>query len=369
MNQLLDNQLLSADDVLLEPQLGILRSRSEAILQSFIYSAPMDTVTGYTLAKALLKENEIPIICREIPDEEYCACLRDFHNTSAFFAIGATEAELRRFIERMGKTVSSLSDDTRLNVAIDIAHGDSIVAYSAIKFLREYPFINSIMSGSICTPAAALRSVKAGCTHLRVGVGPGSVCTTRIMTGVGVPQLSAVYLIHRELAKENLREDIEIISDGGIRYPGDAVKYLAAGADAVMMGSVFSKALEAKGWIQLAPEMPAPNVVLSFPLPEPELRLVKSYRGHASADFQNAHRGQSNRCPEGTSTSQFKWTGDTVESICEKYRGGLASAISYLGIKDMKDLDPSTIKFMKITTSTFMESMPHNQEVNDVRNI
>jgi IMP dehydrogenase len=368
MSRLLDEQLLSADDVLLEPQLGVLTSRSEAELTPFIYSAPMDTVTGYELAKALLEEDEVPVICREISDEEFGNCLRSFHATAALFAVGATATELQRFVTRVEQVQEHLPESVKINVAIDIAHGDSLIAYTAIKFLRDFSFIGDIMSGSICTPAAALRSVAAGCTHLRIGVGPGSVCTTRMMTGVGVPQLSAVYLIHRELVKSGKRGHAVLIADGGIRYPGDAVKYLSAGADAIMMGSIFSKAQEALGWETRWPEA-NPNEVISFPRPNPVPIHVKTFRGHASAEFQIDHRGASNRCPEGTSTREFQWDGQTVFSICEKFRGGVASAISYLGLRSLADLNPQSVQFMKITTSTFMESMPHNREVNDVKSI
>ncbi len=367
MNNLLDEQLLSADDVLLEPQLGQLKSRSDAELMPFIYSAPMDTVTGFALAKAMLSQDEIPVICREISDQEYSACISSFYDTATFFAAGATETELKRFINRV-KEAKNLPDGVKLNVAIDIAHGDSVVAYNAIAFLRSLEFIGDIMSGSICTPAAAIRSVVAGCTHLRIGVGPGSVCTTRMMTGVGVPQLSAVYLIHRELTKANKRAHAILIADGGIKYPGDAVKYLSAGADAIMMGSVLSKTKESLGWEVRWPEA-EPNKVISFPRPDPEPILVKSFRGHASANFQKDHRGEANRCPEGTSTREFTWDGTTVKSVCEKFRGGVASAISYLGLVSMAELCPENVKFMRITTSTFMESMPHNREVDDVKSI
>lgn len=372
MNSVLDTNLLSADDVLLEPQLGKLYSRSDAELAPFIYSAPMDTVTGYELASAMLAEDEFPVICRDLSDKEYCACLALVQNTQGFVAVGATKSELLRFIKRVTSVEDQLTSDgitdTKINVAIDIAHGDSIVAYEAIAFLREYPFVGDIMSGSIATPAAAMRCMKAGCTHLRIGIGPGSVCTTRLMTGVGVPQLSAVYLIHRELLDQDKRSQAILIADGGIRYPGDAVKYLSAGADAIMMGSVLSHAKESCGWDVSWPETPR-NQVISFPRPDPVPILTKKFRGHASSDFQQDRKGTVNRCPEGVSTESFEWTGETLKSICERYRGGVASALSYLGLESMADLGPDNVRFMKVTTSTYMESIPHNREVTDVRSL
>lgn len=363
---LLDRELLSVDDVLLQPNVGVLKSRHDAKLMPFIYSAPMDTVTGYHLAKSMLAQYEVPVICRDIEDKEYVACIKAFNNTATFFAVGATELELKRFIDRVQAALPDLLDGTEINVAIDIAHGDSIVAYSAIAFLREFSFIGDIMSGSICTGSAALRSVEAGCTHLRIGVGPGSVCTTRIMTGIGVPQLSAVYLIDKALKETLNRDNVTLIADGGIRYPGDAVKYLCAGADAIMLGSLLSKTSESPGWIRKQEPLDI-SEVLSFPLPDPKTTLWKRYRGHASANFQQDHKGSSNRCPEGTSTDEFMWEGETVKSVCERFRGGVASAISYLGLTSIDQLQPENVEFLKISTSTFLESMPHNQNARNTK--
>ena len=368
MNALLEQQLLSADDVLLVPQLGILTSRSEAVLQPFIFSAPMDTVTGYELAKAMLAENQFPVICREINDEEYSRCLVEFANTPTFFAVGATPLELKRFVDRVSKVLDKLPESTKFNVAIDIAHGDSVVGHTAAKFLQDSGLASNIMSGSICTPAAAIRCLAAGCTFLRIGIGPGSVCTTRMMTGVGVPQLSAVYRIHSRLTSTQQREGIVLIADGGIRYPGDAVKYLAAGADAIMMGSTFSKTKESLGWESKWPDTHYEDL-LAFPRPTPTPILTKRYRGHSSREFQQDRKGITAACPEGTATHAFQWQGETVQSVCNKFKGGIASAISYLGFQNLTDLQPDKIEFIQVTTSTYMESMPHNREVQDVKAI
>lgn len=354
---ILDRELLTVDDILLEPKLGILRSRSDAKLRQFIYSAPMDTVTGYELACEMIQEGEVPVICRELSDEEYCKCLKDFQGKYCFFAVGATKSELQRFLDRMCKAELH-EQGIVVNVAIDIAHGDSVLAYEAIAFLRGLDFIGDIMSGSIATADAAARSVKAGCTHLRVGIGCGAACSTRLMTGIGVPQLSAVYLIAKWLDKEPSNGCITIIADGGIRYPGDAVKYLCAGAHAIMLGSAFSKAKESPGWNVSWLTPSSSQVIESFPLPTPEPILKKRYRGHASADFQKDHFGKANRCPEGATSNEFTWDGSTVNSIVEQFRGGVASAVSYLGLTSQEELNSENVKFLRITNSAWQESLP-----------
>ena len=354
---ILDQELLTVDDVLLEPALGILKSRSDAKLRQFIYSDPMDTVTGYELACEMIQGGEVPVICRELSDEEYCKCLKEFQGKNAFFAVGATKSELQRFLNRM---VDARLDEQgiRVNVAIDIAHGDSVIAYEAITFLRSLDFIGDIMSGSIATADAAARSVKAGCTFLRVGIGCGAACSTRLMTGVGVPQLSAVYLIAKWLSTHPGKDDITVIADGGIRYPGDAVKYLCAGAHAIMLGSLLSKTEESPGWTVSWPTPNDSKTVETFPLPTPKPILSKRYRGHASASFQKDHFGKPNRCPEGATSSEFVWDGTTVHSVLEEFRGGVASAISYLGLTDQMELNPEHVRFLRITNSAWQESLP-----------
>lgn len=345
---LLDTKLLTTDDVLLEPQLGQLYSRKDALLAPFIYSAPMDKVTGLKLAKEMLAQGEYPVLSRFLPEEEYSAGITLLKNTEAFVAIGATKTELLRFITIL-KSIN-LEDTDTLNVAIDIAHGDSIVGHEAAIFLRSYSFIKHIMSGSIATAAAAQRCIQSGCTHLRIGIGCGSLCSTRLMTGIGVPQLSAVYLIRSYLDNSIYKDsNITLIADGGIRNPGDAVKLLAAGANGVMLGSVLSKVRESPGWL------PVPTVgEYCGALPG----LVKEYRGQASASFQQDIKGVADRCPEGVSTN-ISWTGLYLKDVLEMYRGGLSSALSYLGFKDIKDLHPTRVNFLEVTEATRIEGTTH----------
>lgn len=377
------NNFPSADDLLLLPRRGILSSRSKAELYPFIYSAPMDRVTGWKMAKTLLEIGEIPVISRFLEEDEWYQCIKDYHSTSAFFGIGARKEELLEFIEALQELDT---EDLYVNVAVDIAHGHSNLGLDVIAYLRELPFVRAIMSGSIATPEAAVDCVRQGATHLRVGIGPGSMCTTRLMTGVGVPNISAVYHIHKALTDtqttavqtgsdtyKNItspiwgidRTKVTIIADGGIRYPGDAVKYIAAGADAVMLGSVFAKCLESPGWQE---EQPRPlrgdgNIPIMIFSHEPNKRkpyLVKTYRGQASAEFQK-DKEKSSWCPEGASSNIIEWSGETVETEVNKFRGGMQSALSYLGMRSLEQLKPQNVDFIQITASGMTEGTAHGK--------
>ena len=358
MTHILNTEILTTDDVLLVPNLGILNSRSDAKLHSFLYSAPMDRVTGHAMAKNLLEMGENTVICRNIPEAEWDACIKEFAarpptlKGQVFFAISTCRKWLKTFINKL----IAFKIEQPINVAIDIAHGDMKTAHELAGYLQELGICRYIMSGSICTLEAARRCIAAGCTHLRVGVGPGSMCTTRLQTGCGYPQLSAIYKISQGLNSTE-RGKVKIIADGGVRTPGDAVKYMAAGADAVMLGSRLSRALEAPGWLSEGYEPPSPGEVITFPRVTPNPILTKIFRGHASASFQKDHN-KINRCPEGAST-KIKWLGETAESVVSEFRGGLSSAISYLGLTQSDQLGPNTVRMIKITPAATSEGKPH----------
>jgi len=329
----LDQEVLSNDDVLLLPQLGVISSRSEAEISPFIYSSPMDTVTGYDLAKKMLELNQYPVVCRFLPDE-WIKCLKSFHdNENIFFATGSKKEDATILIGAL----ATLDKEVAVNINIDVAHGDTIEMHKLYSWYSQQNYVNKIMSGTICNPQGAVRAARSGCTHIRLGIGPGSACTTRIMTGCGLPQLSTVYMAHRALQKEGIRDKVVLIADGGVKNPGDAIKYLAAGADAIMMGGVFSKTEESYGWND---------------------QNEKSYRGQASESFQKDTFGKANICPEGATGPVIKPT-TTVKKVVDTFQGGMQSAISYLGLKTSTDLDPDRVYFVRTTNSTLRESLPH----------
>ena len=207
----------------------------------------------------------------------------------------------------------------------------------------------ALCAGNIATPEAAKFLLKLGVDIIKVGIGPGSICTTRLVAGIGVPQLSAILTIRNGIKNK----DVKIISDGGIKYSGDLAKAFAAGADAVMIGSLFAGTDEAPG-----------------KLIRRNGKLFKSFRGmgsvgamnKGSADryFQSKQKDSSKYVPEGVE-GLAKYKGK-VGKIIFKLVGGLRSSMGYLGSKQIKYLRNKP-QFVKITKAGFYESMVHNVDV------
>jgi IMP dehydrogenase len=343
----------TADDYLLYPQVGRLPSRGEAVLHPFIFSAPMDCVTGYELAKAMLEAGEMPVVSRFISDDEYQLALNELgDNPNCWFAIGSDPED----VDKRLAWVASRQDS--VNFAVDIAHGASPKGFNTMQRLSNDPLVAGVMSGSIASADGAKSCVQHGATHLRVGIGNGSACTTRLVTGVGVPQILALREVERALCDLGRRGEIAIIADGGIRNSGDAIKYLAAGADAIMMGGAFSRTREAAGWTEelVAPDWTQPQ---SFPV-TPTYRLTKTYHGQASAEFQVKHKGTASAAPEGASSKVFEWDGvTTVRTVVEQYQSAARCAISYLGLTSLKELDAEHVVFIKVSAATLAMNGAH----------
>lgn len=325
---------LTTDDVLLVPTIGKLQSRSQAKVDStFIYSSPMDVVTGLDLCKAMLNERQAPVLCRFLPEPERRYALSLYHaNSNFWYSVGLNKEDydfLDFYFTQKGK-------NSKVNVSVDIAHGATEQAYKLYKLYSEAPWCRAIMSGTVATPEAAAY-VSNYCSHIRVGIGPGSACSTRIVTGCGYPNLAAVYEIRAALGSDHY-----IIADGGIRSSGDIIKYLAAGADGVMLGSMLSSIDESHGWLE--PFIGKP---------------YKYYRGQASKQFQIERRGKINGAPEGVQSNKKIYKSGSFSDFNNQTKASIASAISYLGINCIQDLNPDNVKFVRITTSGLQESHPH----------
>ena len=194
-NDFLSQEYLSTNDVLLLPTQGILKSRSNAsVLDTYIYSSPMDMVTGVELCRAMLKHNQSPVFCRFLSEEKKRLALDLFGSDSNFwFTVGASFDDYN-YIKQY-----CLQNDIKVNISVDVAHGDTVHLQKIYNLYSESSFCKNLMSGTIATANSANSCIRNGCTHLRVGIGPGSACSTRIVTGCGVPNLTAVYnlsLIH-----------------------------------------------------------------------------------------------------------------------------------------------------------------------------
>ena len=229
---------------------------------------------------------------------------------------------------------------------IDSAHGHSKNVLDTIKMIKkEFPAID-IIGGNVATPEAAVELAKAGADAIKVGMGPGSICTTRIIAGIGVPQITAIL----DIKKAFKEEDISIIADGGIRFSGDISKAIAAGADSVMLGGLFAGTEEAPGKVELF-----------------QGRSFKTYRGMGSigamTERQDANRymqedlDSEKLVPEGIE-GRVPYKG-LVINVINQLVGGLRQSMGYIGCKTIKDVQENS-KFVEITNAGMTESHVHD---------
>ena len=232
-------------------------------------------------------------------------------------------------------------------IVVDTAHGHTKKVGEIIKYIKKSKNNKiALCAGNIATPEAAKFLIKLGVDIIKVGIGPGSICTTRLVAGIGVPQLSAILAVRNGIKNKK----VKIISDGGIKYSGDLAKAFAAGADAVMIGSLFAGTNETPG-----------------KLIKKNGKLFKCFRGmgsvgamnKGSADryFQKKQKDMSKYVPEGVE-GLVKYKGP-VNKIVYQLIGGLKSSMGYLGSKKITSLRKKP-KFVKITKAGFYESMVHN---------
>lgn len=265
------------------------------------------------------------------------ACQDEYGRLRVGAAVGVTPDILERIEALRAAGVDVIS--------IDTAHGHSKgVMQAAAKVKRKFPSLDLVV-GNIATGEAAKALAKAGADAVKVGVGPGSICTTRVVAGVGLPQLSAVY----EAARALKGSDVKVIADGGIRFSGDMVKAMAAGADSVMIGSMLAGTEE------------APGEVIIY-----EGRKFKSYRGMGSLEamesgskdryFQDVEDDVKKLVPEGIS-GRVPFKG-LVSEVLYQMVGGLRAGMGYCGARNIAKL--KTARFVKITAAGVTESHPHD---------
>ncbi|PIR92558.1 IMP dehydrogenase [Candidatus Falkowbacteria bacterium CG10_big_fil_rev_8_21_14_0_10_44_15] len=258
-------------------------------------------------------------------------------------AVSVGEAALERARLLVGSGVNV--------IVVDVAHGHSGGVIDTVKLLKKDSVTKEVdvIAGNIATAAGAKALIAAGADAVKVGVGPGSICTTRVVAGIGVPQLSAVL----EAVKGRGRSKVSIIADGGIRYSGDIVKALAAGADSVMIGGLFAGAEESPGDTEYY-----------------QGRMYKSYRGmgslgamsHGSADrYGQASTVEATQfVPEGIE-GRIQYRGP-VAAIIHQLAGGVRAGMAYVGAKTIPQLQQKA-EFIKITPAGWRESHPHDIEI------
>ena len=343
-------EALTFDDVTMAPKYSeVLPSEvntstqlsKNLLLKIPLLTSAMDTVTESKMAIAIARAGGIGVIHRNLDIKKQIEEIRKVKKLKLLVgaAVGAGPLELKR-----AKAILKEKIDL---IVVDTAHAHSKKVAEIIKEIKKIKNNKTTLcAGNIATAEAAKFLIKLGVDVVKVGIGPGSICTTRLIAGIGVPQLSAIL----EVKKGVKSNKTKIISDGGIKYSGDIAKALSAGADAVMIGSLFAGTMETPG-----------------KLIKRNGKFYKSFRGmgsvgamnKGSADryFQNKQKDNSKYVPEGVE-GYVKFKGD-VASIIYKLIGGLKSSMGYLGSKKIASLKNKP-NFVKITKAGFYESMVHN---------
>ena len=345
-------EALTFDDVLLVPRYSsVLPSQTNLKinlgknlnLKIPLLSSAMDTVTESSMSIAIAEKGGLGIIHRnlsiDVQNKEIKKVKKKNLITGA--AIGTANEDIIR-----AKSILDAGADL---IIIDTAHGHSEKVIKTLNKIKKISAKIPICVGNIASGEAALRLYNEGADILKVGIGPGSICTTRVIAGIGVPQITAVMEVKKIMKNKN----IKIISDGGIKFSGDIVKGLAAGADAIMMGSIFAGTDE------------SPGKKFKY-----KNKFYKSYRGMGSIGamsegssnryFQKNYKDKSKFVPEGVEARIF-YKG-SVDEILYQLQGGLRASMGYIGARTINEIQKKA-RFVKITKAGFYESMVHSVEM------
>ena len=326
------SEVMTSKDKLVTTQLTDLENAEDILQTNKIEKLPVvdenDNLVGLITYKDIMKNKTRPNSCKD-----------KYGRLRVAAAVGVTND----VSERVKALVSAGVDA----IIVDTAHGHSKGVIDTVRLLKS-EFDVDIIAGNIATGAAALALVKAGVDGVKIGIGPGSICTTRIIAGVGVPQLSAIMDVSKALEGSG----VPLIADGGVRYSGDIVKALIAGANSVMLGSVFAGVEE------------APGETVIF-----EGRKFKTYRGMGSVEamkagskdryFQSDEENIKKLVPEGI-VGRVAYKGGLNE-VVHQLIGGLKAGMGYCGADKISKLADG--KFIRITSAGMTESHPHNVSI------
>jgi len=347
-------EALTFDDILLLPRYSNILPSETSIesnlskkikLKVPFLSSAMDTVTESKMAIAIAKSGGIGVIHRNLSIKKQSEEVYKVKKLNLLVgaAIGTSKDDLKR---------ANLLIDSGIDLlVIDTAHGHSKKVLETMSIIKKISSTVSLCVGNIATGEAAQKLYNSGADILKVGIGPGSICTTRMIAGIGVPQITAL----RDVKNAVKNKNIKIISDGGIKFSGDIVKAIASGADAIMMGSIFAGTDESPG--------------KKFKIKK---KYFKVYRGMGSIGamsagssnryFQKNHKDKSKFVPEGVE-ARVEYKGQ-VAKIIYQLQGGLKSSMGYIGAKNFKEIRKNA-KFIKITKAGFYESMVHSVDMLD----
>jgi IMP dehydrogenase len=336
---------LCFDDILLVPQRSNIESRHSVDLSMTIghgknsirlytpvIAAPMDTVCGYEMCVAMSKNGGLGILHRYMTKQEQLNISRRLLDDYIGFGVAISSND--DFI----KHAQALYDIGVKMILVDTANGHGFYAIQAVTELRKIAEDLHIMAGNVATTDGFVRLAEAGANSVRVGIGGGSACTTRIVSGHGVPTLTSI-MDCESWRHYNNSYECSIIADGGIRNSGDMVKAFAAGADCVMVGSMLAGTDESPG-----------NIFV-----DANGKRAKTFRGMASADAQKDINGAVS-VAEGISTT-IPYKG-SINNIIEQVRGGIGSGCSYSGCDSLDNLN-SFAKYVEVSSASIDESRPH----------
>ena len=332
---------LTFDDVLLMPRHSEMNSRKAPELASLvtknytlktpIIAANMDTVSGPEMCIKMAEIGGMGILHRFMSPEEQVENVKAMRAKIAPLGLPVAASI---GVKADGMRRADLLVDAGVDIlTIDIAHGDSVMMLEVLDYVKKKYSHIDVIAGNSAMPDGVRRLIDAGADAVKIGIGPGSMCTTRIITGCGVPQLTAVAMCAIEANKFN----IPVIADGGIKTSGDIVKAFAAGAQTVMLGSMLSGCLETPGEIEGG---------------------KKRYRGMASKDAQVSWRGE---LPQGMAAEgEARWVPckGSVANIIDELCGGLRSGMTYVNAQNITDIFKNAL-FMEMTASGMNESKPH----------
>ena len=342
------------DDIALVPQYNNINSRTEPSLETWLTKkikikipfipANMDTVIGDELASVLVNLGGIPIFHRFSSVEEQEKLCKKY-NGRCFISCGLNDIDK---LER-------LFENGAIGVCIDVAHGHSENVINLIKMIKQKYPEKQIIAGNVCTPQGYSDLVSAGADAVKVGIGPGAACTTRIVTGFGVPQFSAIYNI--SIVAKKLQ--VPIIADGGIRNSRDVVLALAAGASTVMIGNLFSKCYESASqkyikddYCEYRQVELTSDILINY-----NDRIYTNYRGQASKHFQEDYYGKIKEGTVAEGINFYSKCSGSVKELINELSGGLKSGLTYGGARNIKELQRKA-EFVSVTQNYSTESFP-----------
>jgi IMP dehydrogenase len=323
------NLITAREDVDLEQAEEILLSNK---IEKLLITDNDGNLQGLITFKDIQKRKQFPDACKD---------------SHGHLRVGAAVGISPNTPERVSALINAGVDV----IAVDTAHGHSKAVLDMVKRIKStWPDIQ-IIAGNVATPEAVRDLIEAGADCVKVGIGPGSICTTRIVAGVGMPQLTAIMNCAEEAAKTNT----PVIADGGVKYSGDIAKALAAGADSVMIGSIFAGTDESPG-----------ETILY------EGRKFKTYRGMGSLGAMSEPEGSSDRYFQDASSESKKYVPEGIEGripakgsldeVVYQLIGGLKSSMGYCGVATIEELRTNT-NFVRITSAGLRESHPHDVKI------